>query len=65
MRDANGALAFGAETSARADVDALEPIVCGVQDRRKFRRCDTVLVTLAVKSAINSAIVRLTHPHRA
>lgn len=63
-RDAEGALRYGVETTARANVEALEPILRAGQESGEFRQFDTGLMALTLKSAIDAAIVRMKHPPR-
>ncbi|MYT29148.1 MULTISPECIES: TetR family transcriptional regulator [unclassified Streptomyces] len=61
-RDADGTLRYGMAPSAQANVEALEPILRAGQESGEFRRFDTGLMALTLKSAIDAAIVRMTHP---
>ncbi|MGF1427170.1 TetR/AcrR family transcriptional regulator [Kitasatospora sp. LaBMicrA B282] len=63
-RDAAGALRYGVEASAEANVADLEPILAAGQRTGEFRAFDTVLMALTLKSAIDAATVRLTRPPR-
>ncbi|MEV8478331.1 TetR family transcriptional regulator [Streptomyces sp. NPDC051173] len=63
-RDAEGSLRYGLETSARANVEALEPILRAGQESGEFRQFDTGLMALTLKSAIDAAIVRMARPPR-
>lgn len=63
-RDAEGVLRFGVEVTARANVDALEPILRAGQESGEFRQFDTELMALTLKSAIDAAIVRMARPPR-
>ncbi|MEV0263852.1 TetR family transcriptional regulator [Streptomyces sp. NPDC050617] len=63
-RDAEGALRYGMEVTARANVDALEPILRAGQESGEFRQFDTGLMALTLKSAIDAAIVRMARPPR-
>ncbi|MEK2472612.1 hypothetical protein [Streptomyces noursei] len=63
-RDAEGVLRFGVEVTARANVEALEPILRAGQESGEFREFDTELMALTLKSAIDAAIVRLARPPR-
>ncbi|MFH8985813.1 TetR/AcrR family transcriptional regulator [Streptomyces varsoviensis] len=63
-RDAEGVLRHGTEVTARANVDALEPILRAGQESGEFRQFDTGLMALTLKSAIDAAIVRMARPPR-
>ncbi|MEW1656784.1 TetR family transcriptional regulator [Streptomyces sp. NPDC093707] len=63
-RDAEGALRYGVQATARANVDALEPILRAGQESGEFRQFDTGLMALTLKSAIDAAIVRMARPPR-
>ncbi|MEV0281669.1 TetR family transcriptional regulator [Streptomyces sp. NPDC050610] len=63
-RDAEGVLRYGLEATARANVDALEPILRAGQERGEFRQFDRELMALTIKSSIDAAIVRMARPPR-
>ncbi|WP_426798377.1 TetR/AcrR family transcriptional regulator [Streptomyces sp. YGL11-2] len=63
-RDPEGTLRYGLETSSRANVEALEPILRAGQESGEFRQFDTGLMALTLKSAIDAAIVRMARPPR-
>jgi AcrR family transcriptional regulator len=63
-RDDEGALRYGMEASARANVEALEPILRAGQESGEFRSFDTGLMALTLKSSIDAAIVRMMQPPR-
>ncbi|MGV4925627.1 TetR family transcriptional regulator [Streptomyces sp. BHT-5-2] len=61
-RAPDGTLRYGMAPSARANVEALEPILRAGQESGEFRQFDTGLMALTLKSAIDAALVRMTHP---
>ncbi len=63
-RDAEGVLRYGTEVTARANVDALEPILRAGQESGEFRPFDPELMALTLKSAVDAAIVRMARPPR-
>ncbi|MDF3288760.1 TetR/AcrR family transcriptional regulator [Streptomyces silvisoli] len=63
-RGSDGSLRYGMAASARANVDALEPILREGQRSGEFRAFDTQLMALTIKSAIDAAIVRMWQPPR-
>jgi AcrR family transcriptional regulator len=63
-RDDDGALRYGPELSAEANVTALEPLLLAGQESGEFREFDVRLMGLTIKSGIDAAIVRMFHPPR-
>ncbi|MGW8378382.1 TetR family transcriptional regulator [Streptomyces sp. ODS28] len=63
-RDADGVLRYGAEATAHANVEGLEPILRAGQESGEFRAFDTRLMALTLKSAVDAAIVRMARPPR-
>ncbi|MDH6121622.1 TetR/AcrR family transcriptional regulator [Kitasatospora sp. GAS204B] len=63
-RDEDGALRYGTQASAEANVAELAPILRAGQQSGEFREFDTTLMALTLKSAIDAAIVRMTQPPR-
>ncbi len=63
-RDEDGSQRFGVAATVQANVNELEPILRRGQQNGEFRRFDTVLMALTLKSAIDAAVGRMLSPPR-